>query len=121
MPHDPKSQSGRMQDPDRLKDLLLTTKIMTDEYSCGALECTNNGMRELFQKLHSENVHNHEVLFRFLHVRGHYPVKPALDEQVEGARQKYRAQFQNLMTDAAAAGQGGAGQSIRQPVGAVSH
>jgi spore coat protein CotF len=97
MPHDPKAQSGRMQDPDRLKDLLLTTKMMAGEYNCAALECTNNGVRELFQKLHSEDVHNHEVIFRFLHVRGHYPVKVALDEQVEAARQQYRGQYQNLM------------------------
>lgn len=126
MPHDPKSESGRMQDPDRLRDLLLTTKFIASQYDCGALECTNNGMRELFQKLHSEDVHNHEVLFRFLHVRGYYPVVPALDEQVEGARIRYRAQYQNLMagvppqTGQAAGVQRGDAAQRAVPTGSIS-
>jgi spore coat protein CotF len=91
---------GKMSDADRLKDCLYTAKHRAQHYAQAALESTNNGMREFFLAMMNEEMHVHEVLFSFLHVRGYYPTEMPPQERVREVRERFMAAHESLgLTD----------------------
>lgn len=91
---------GKMSDADRLHDCLCSSKERAKLYASGALECTNNGVREFFLALHGEETHNQEILFSFLHTRGFYPTEMAPEERIRAVRERYAQIHQQLgLTD----------------------
>ncbi len=84
-----KIRGQHMSDADRLHDCLHTAKERAMLYARGALEATNNGVREMFLAFHGEETHNQEILFSFLHTRGYYPVVMAEPQRVEEVRSRY--------------------------------
>lgn len=90
----------QMSDADRLHDCLCSAKERARLYASAALESTNNGVREFFLAMHGEETHNQEVLFSFLHTRGHYPTEMAAPERIEQVAQRYRQMHQAMgLTD----------------------
>jgi spore coat protein CotF len=87
---------GMMSDADRLKDCLYSAKHRAVFYGEAALESTNNGMREFFLAMMNEEMHVHEVLFSFLHVRGYYPVEMPPQERVREVRERFMAVHDSL-------------------------
>jgi spore coat protein CotF len=87
---------GMMSDADRLKDCLYSAKHRANFYGEAALESTNNGMREFFLAMMNEEMHVHEVLFSFLHVRGYYPVEMPPQERVREVRERFTAVHDSL-------------------------
>lgn len=81
---------GHLSDADRLKDCLCSAKERAKLYASAALECTNNGVREFFLALHGEETHNQEILFSFLHTRGHYPAEMAPEKRIRDVRKRYQ-------------------------------
>jgi len=95
--HDLKPTEGtRMSDADRLMDSLASARERALLYAHGALECTNNGVREFFLAMHGEETHNQEILFSFLHTRGFYPVEMADERRIHDMRDRYRDLHQRL-------------------------
>lgn len=80
---------GHMSDADRLKDCMSDAKERSMLYAKAALESTNNGVREFFLAMHGEETHNHEILFSFLHTRGHYPTEMVSSDRVQDVRKQY--------------------------------
>lgn len=99
--HDLNQVTGQLSDADLLKDCLCSAKERAKLYAGAALEATNNGVREFFLAMHGEETHNQEILFSFLHTRGHYPAEMAPEERIEAVRQRF-AQIHGQMglTDA---------------------
>jgi spore coat protein CotF len=91
---------GHLSDGDRVADCLCSAKERAKMYASAALECTNNGVREFFLAMHGEESHNQEILFSFLHTRGHYPVKMAPEERIREVRQRFQEQHDRMgLTD----------------------
>lgn len=78
-----------MKDGDRLKDCLISAKELAMLYAKGALEATNNGVREFFLAMHGEETHNQEILFSFLHNRGLYPTVMAPQQRIDEIRHRF--------------------------------
>lgn len=69
-------------------------------YAKAALESTNNGIREFFLAFHGEETHNQEIIFSFLHTRGHYPTRMADESRIREVSTRYRAMHDQMgLTD----------------------
>lgn len=91
--------AGHMEDLDMVRDSLETLKHMTDQYNNAATECTNPGVRDFFQQLHSQEMHSANICFSFVHTRGAYPVEMAGRGRVDELRQRYQALAAALPAD----------------------
>lgn len=105
-----------MGDLDRVRDELHTLKWMADEYTHWATECTNPGIRDMFEQLHGQAVHSHNICFSFLHTRAAYPVATATADRLQEVRRHYAAVGTALPRDV-----GRPGVPARETGGAETH
>lgn len=80
-----------MEDLDMVRDTAECLKQMTHMYNTAATECTNPGVRDMFQQLHSQEMHSHNICFSFLHTRAAYPVEMMEPGRLQELRQRYQA------------------------------
>ena len=80
-----------MEDKDRLNDLLISQKHETSNYNTYANECANPQLREDFLSILKEEHDIQADLFMEMQKRGWYPVKPADQNSITQAKQKYQA------------------------------
>ena len=80
-----------MEDKDRLNDLLTSQKHETSNYNTYANECANPQLRTDFMHILSEEHDIQADLFMEMQKRGWYQVKPADQNAIAQAKQKFQS------------------------------
>ena len=81
-----------MNDQERMEDLLLSEKKMSDNYDIFASECANTTLRDEFIKIFTQGHQTQTELFQAAQQRGWYQVEQAPEDKVNAAYQKYSGQ-----------------------------
>ena len=80
-----------MTDQERLTDLLLTEKKLSNNYDEFASECVNTQLRDTFIQILTQGHQIQTELFQDAQSRGWYKTTPADANQVNQAYQKFSA------------------------------
>ena len=83
-----------MNDQERMTDLLLTEKKMSSNYTIFASECVNNQLRSDFLNMLNEGQQMPAKLVQDAQSRGWYQTRPADQNQINQAYQKFSAMKQ---------------------------
>ncbi len=78
-----------MNDQERITDLMLSEKKMTDNYDIFASECVNIQLRDDFLKIFNQGHKTQTELFQTAQQKGWYQVEQAPADKVTAAYQKY--------------------------------
>lgn len=78
-----------MNDQERMEDLLLSEKKMSDNYDIFASECANVQLRDDFVKIFTQGHKTQTELFQSAQQKGWYQVEAAPADKVSAAYQKY--------------------------------
>ena len=84
-------QNANFCDKDILTDALNAEKFATDNYNIFAYECANVALKNEFMSLLQEEHQIQYDIFEEMNKRGWYPVKPAQQQAVDQAKQKYNS------------------------------
>lgn len=82
-----------MNDQERMTDLLLAEKKMTQNYDCFASECVSTNLRDEFLKILGQGHQTQSELFQMAQSKGWYQVEAAPASKVQQAATK----FENAM------------------------
>lgn len=78
-----------MNDQERMEDLLLSEKKMSDNYDIFASECVSTQLRDEFVKIFTQGHKTQTELFQTAQQKGWYQVEQAEPTKISAAYQKY--------------------------------
>lgn len=81
-----------MNDQERITDLLLSEKKMSDNYDVFASECVNTQLRDEFVKIFTQGHKTQTELFQTCQQKGWYQVEQAPENKVSTAYQKFSSE-----------------------------
>lgn len=81
-----------MNDQERITDLILTEKKMTENYDTFASECVNIKLRDDFLRILNQGHMTQTELFQKAQAKGWYQVEPAPASKVQQAATKFQNQ-----------------------------
>ncbi|NMA79655.1 MAG: spore coat protein [Clostridiales bacterium] len=76
-------------DKEMMQDALISQKFLTDDYNIFANECATPQVRDSFLCILNEEHQIQNEIFNEMQSRGWYQVKPAEQQMVDQAKQKY--------------------------------
>jgi spore coat protein CotF len=85
--------SQQMGDPEILNDSLASQKMISSSYNTFADECATPDLRDEFMNILKDEHQIQAEIFTEMQKRGWYQIKPADQQQVAQAKQK----FQNIL------------------------
>lgn len=76
-------------DKEMMQDALISQKFLTDDYNIFTNECATPEVRESFKCILNEEHDIQNEIFNEMQTRGWYQVKPAEQQMIDQAKQKY--------------------------------
>jgi spore coat protein CotF len=83
--------NNQMGDKEYLDDSLASQKLISDNYNTFANECVNPTLRNDFMNILSDEHKIQSEIFTEMQNRGWYQVKPADQQAVSQAKQKFQS------------------------------
>ncbi len=81
-----------MNDQERVTDLILSEKKMSNNYSTFASECVDDKLRDEYLKIMSKSHQTQTALFKAAQSKGWYSVEQAPQSKVDEAYNKFNSQ-----------------------------
>lgn len=82
--------ANTMGDQEMVNDSIASQKLISDTYNTYANECATPNLRDEFMNILKDEHQIQAELFTEAQKRGWYQVKPADDQQIQQAKQKYQ-------------------------------
>ena len=82
--------SNTMGDQEMINDAIASQKLISYAYNTYANECATPNLRDEFMNILKDEHQIQAELFNEAQKRGRYQVKPAEEQQIQQAKQKYQ-------------------------------
>lgn len=83
-------QSKQMSDVEMMNDSIASQKLISSSYDTYANECATPNLRDEFLNILKDEHQIQAEIFTEMQKRGWYQIKPADQQQVQQAKQKYQ-------------------------------
>jgi spore coat protein CotF len=90
MPNSPNQSSAKMGDVEIMNDSIASQKLISSSYDTFANECATPNLRDEFLNILKDEHQIQSEIFTEMQKRGWYQIKPADQQQISQAKQKFQ-------------------------------